>query len=136
MIRSMLMISLTALVLAAQTQTPQPPPQVISHGEGVVSVKPDQVRIQIGVTNQAPTASEAGTQNAKQSAAVIAELKQQLGTAAEYQTANYSLYPNYRTQRDGGNPTAFAKASAFARAWVAAAANACPRTVCSLRIEK
>jgi uncharacterized protein YggE len=104
MIRSMLMVSLTALALSAQT--PQPPPQVVSHGEGVVSAKPDQVRIQIGVTNQAPTASEAGAQNAKRSAAVIAELKQQLGTAAEYQTSNYSLFPNYRTQRDGGgNPT-------------------------------
>jgi uncharacterized protein len=103
MIRSILMISLSAVVLVAQT--PQPPPQVISHGEGIVSAKPDQVRIEIGVTNQSPSASEAGAQNAKQSTAVIAELKQVLGSAAEYQTTNYSLYPTYRTQRDGGNPT-------------------------------
>jgi uncharacterized protein len=103
MIRSMLILSLSALSLVAQT--PQVA-QVVSHGEGVVSAKPDQVRIHIGVTNQAPTAAEAGAQNAKRSAAVIAELKQQLGTAAEFQTSNYSLFPNYRTQRDGGgNPT-------------------------------
>lgn len=79
--------------------------QVVSHGEGIVSAKPDQVRIQIGVTTQAPTANEAGQQNAKQSAAVIAELKQQLGNGAEFQTMNYSLYPTYRTQRDGSKPT-------------------------------
>src|SRR5688572_14782668 len=91
---------LTATVAMAQT-----PAQVVSHGEGVVSARPDQVRIQIGVTTQAPTANEAGQQNAKQSAAVIAELKQQLGNAAEFQTMNYSLYPTYRTQRDGGKPT-------------------------------
>lgn len=91
---------MTAAVAMAQTTA-----QVVSHGQGVVSAKPDQVRIQIGVTTQGPTANEAGQQNAKQSSAVIAELKQQLGNAAEFQTMNYSLYPNYRTQRDGGKPT-------------------------------
>jgi uncharacterized protein len=79
--------------------------QVVAHGEGSVSAKPDQVRIQIGVVTQATTAQEAGTQNAKQSAAVISDLKQLLGTGADFKTANYSLYPNYRTARDGGKPT-------------------------------
>jgi uncharacterized protein YggE len=94
------LFAITAVVMFAQS-----PAQVMSHGEGVVSAKPDQVRIQIGVTTQAPTAAEAGAQNAKQSAAVIAELKQQLGSGAEFQTSNYSLYPTYKTQRDGGKPT-------------------------------
>jgi uncharacterized protein len=98
---TMLMLALASVAAVGQTPTPQ----VVSHGEGVVSAKPDQVRIQIGVTTQAATASEAGAQNAKQSSAVIAELKQQLGTAAEFQTANYSLYPTYKTQRDGSKPT-------------------------------
>jgi uncharacterized protein YggE len=101
--RSMLVFTVSALSLFAQT--PAQVPQVVSHGEGVVSAKPDQVRIHVGVTNQAPTAAEAGAQNAKRSAAVIAELKQSLGTAAEFQTSNYSLHPTYRSQRDGGNPT-------------------------------
>ena len=79
--------------------------QVVAHGEGTASGRPDQVRIQIGVTTQAATAQEAGAQNAKQSAAVIAELKQQLGAGAEFQTMNYSLYPTYRNQRDGAKPT-------------------------------
>jgi hypothetical protein len=78
---------------------------VIAHGEGHVSVRPDQVRIQIGVTTQAATAQEAGTQNAKQSSAVITELKQQLGAEAEFRTTNYSLYPVYRNQTGGGKPS-------------------------------
>jgi uncharacterized protein YggE len=99
-------IFMTASVGMAQVSPAQiPPAHVVSHGEGVVSARPDQVRIQIGVTTQAPTANEAGQQNAKQSAAVIAELKQQIGNAAEFQTMNYSLYPTYRTQRDGSKPT-------------------------------
>jgi uncharacterized protein len=99
---------LLGVVLAVTTLAAQEPvrvPQVIAHGEGVATVRPDQVRIQIGVTTQAPTAQEAGAQNAKQSAAVIAELKQLLGASAELQTANYSLHPMYRSQRDGGKPT-------------------------------
>lgn len=92
-------------VLAAGIAAAQEPARVVAHGEGSATAKPDQVRIQIGVTTQAATAQEAGAQNAKQSAAVIAELKQQLGAGAEYQTSNYSLYPTYRSQRDGGKPT-------------------------------
>jgi uncharacterized protein YggE len=98
-------IILLTTATVAMAQTPPTAAHVVSHGEGTASAKPDQVRIQIGVTTQAQTANEAGAQNAKQSAAVIAELKQQLGTAAEFQTANYSLYPTYRTQKDGGKPT-------------------------------
>ena len=79
--------------------------RVVATGEGEVSIKPDQVRIQIGVTTQAPTAQEAGGQNAKQSAAVISELKQQLGAAAEFQTRNYSLHPMYKYPTGGGKPS-------------------------------
>jgi uncharacterized protein len=92
-------------VVCAITLIAQEPARVVAHGEGEVSVKPDQVRIQIGVTNQAPTAQEAGTQNAKQSSAVITELKQQLGAAAEFQTRNYSLNPMYKYPTGGGKPS-------------------------------
>lgn len=94
-------------VMTLNAQEPMRPeqPRVVAHGEGVVTVRPDQVRIQIGVTTQASTAQEAGTQNAKQSAAVIAELKQQLGAGAEFQTRNYSLHPLYRNPGSGGKPS-------------------------------
>lgn len=94
-----------AVLLTVSAFAAQEPAKVVARGEGSASAKPDEVRIQIGVTTQAATAQEAGAQNAKQSSAVIAELKQQLGTAGEYQTMNYSLHPTYRSQRDGGKPT-------------------------------
>ena len=75
----------------------------MSHGEASASAKPDQVRIQIGVVTQAPTASEAGAQNAKQSSAVISDLKQQAGPSAQIQTSNYSIYPMYRTRVQAAN---------------------------------
>ena len=81
------------------------PARIVAHGEGSASGKPDQVRIQIGVVTQAPTAAEAGAQNAKQSAAVIADLKQQLGSTTEFQTTNYSIYPQYTNPRAGGKPS-------------------------------
>ena len=95
---------LIGIVLAAAVLSGQEPARVVAHGQATASAKPDQVRINIGVTTQAETAQEAGAQNAKQTAAVLAELKQLLGSAAELQTMNYSLHPNYRHQRDGSNP--------------------------------
>jgi uncharacterized protein len=93
------------MLFAVSTFAAEESARVIAHGEAVVSARPDQVRIQVGVVSQAPTAQEAGAQNAKQSSTLIAELKQLLGSGAEFQTMNYSVYPNYRTQRDGGKPT-------------------------------
>lgn len=84
------------------------PPQISTvrgHGESVVSVRPDQVKIDIGVVSQAQTAQAAGAQNAKQVADVLASLKQMLGPTAEIQTIGYSLTPNYRYAKDGGNPS-------------------------------
>jgi uncharacterized protein YggE len=96
---------LLGVVFAITVLAADEPARVVAHGEASVSAKPDMVRILIGVVTQAATAQEAGAQNAKQSAAVIAELKQQLGTTAEFQTMNYSLYPMYRNQRDGAKPS-------------------------------
>ena len=93
---------------AANAQEPlarQPRSTVRSHGEAVVSAKPDRVRVEVGVVSQAPSAQAAADQNAKQLAEVISQLKKGLGPAAEIRTTNYSLHPNYKTNRDGGAPT-------------------------------
>lgn len=74
-------------------------------GEAVVTVKPDQAIIDIGVVTQAATAQAAATQNAQKTDAVIAELKRVLGANADVKTISYSLSPNYRYPRDGGQPT-------------------------------
>ncbi len=81
------------------------PARVVSHGEGLVTAKPDLVRIMIGVTTQASTAAEAGAQNAKQTSAVIADIKQQIGSDGELKTSNYSLYPLYTNPRAGSKPS-------------------------------
>lgn len=72
-------------------------------GEGTATGKPDEVRITIGVTTQAPTAQAASAQNAKQLADALAELRKLLPTA-ELKTAGYSLQPNYRYSKEGGTP--------------------------------
>lgn len=74
-------------------------------GEATVSVPPDQVKIDIGVTTQASGAQEASTQNANQVSVVLAQLRQLLGTNADIKTINYSVTPNYRYPQGGGNPT-------------------------------
>ena len=79
-------------------------PYIRASGEANVSAKPDQARISIGVVTQAASAQEAGTQNAKQTEAVLAQLRKALGTAGEVRTVSYSVTPNYRYPREGGQP--------------------------------
>jgi uncharacterized protein YggE len=92
-------------LLATTAFAADEPARIMSHGEASASAKPDQVRIQIGVVTQASTAAEAGAQNAKQSSAVISDLKQQAGPSAQIQTSNYSIYPMYTNPRPGGKPS-------------------------------
>lgn len=73
-------------------------------GEGVVSVKPDQVTLTLGVVTQASTADVAAAQNAKQLTEVLAQLRKDLGEGADIRTAGYSLNPRY-TRPVNGNPT-------------------------------
>jgi uncharacterized protein YggE len=99
-------IGLGVAVMPAQDNAARMPQRstVRSHGQASVSVKPDQVRVDVGVVSQAPTAQAAGAQNAKQLADVLAELKKALGPAAEIRTTNYSLQPLYKSDRTGSAP--------------------------------
>ena len=102
----MCVLTLSVTVLRAQqnaTRAPQPS-TVRSHGQASVSVKPDQVRVEVGVVSQAPAAQAAAAQNAKQLADVLAELKKALGPTAEIRTTNYSLQPLYKSDRAGSAP--------------------------------
>jgi len=104
-----LAIWLNCLVLGAalhaqETERPAVP-TVRAQGEATVNVRPDQVRVDIGVVTQAQTAAAAAGQNAKQTADVIATLKKALGGDAGIQTSGYSIQPNYRHSRDGSPPT-------------------------------
>ena len=94
------------LPLAAQDQSvKQTRPFVRVTGEASVSAKPDQAEINIGVATQAPTADDAATQNAKQTTAVLAALRDILGPTADIKTVNYSLTPVQRYPPNGGSPT-------------------------------
>ncbi len=91
---------------AAQDPGGRPaPPSIRVTGEATVSARPDQAQIDIGVVTQAPAAQEAAAQNARQADAVQAELRRTLGAGAEIRTASYTITPNYRYPREGGQPT-------------------------------
>ena len=95
------MLALMAASAAAQPPPPGPrPPFVRAGGDAVVSVKPDQARIDIGVLTQASTAQAAASQNAAQLQAVLDKLRAALGTKAEIKSVSYSLAPNYQFLKD------------------------------------
>ncbi|MGH9630861.1 MAG: SIMPL domain-containing protein [Bryobacteraceae bacterium] len=97
---------LTSLTLLyAQETSSRRPPSVRAHGESIVSAKPDQARIHIGVTSEAPTGDAAAAENAKQLASVLDGLKKALGPSAEIKTIAYNIHPIYRHPKDGGAPS-------------------------------
>lgn len=65
-------------------------------GDATVSVKPDQVQVNIGVITEGATAQEAAALNASRMDALLAALKEALGAGGETRTINYSITPNYR----------------------------------------
>lgn len=72
---------------------------VRASGEGVVSVRPDQVRVNVGVTTEASTAQEATESNAAITTRVLDALRQLLGANADIRTLGFSLFP--RTSQAG-----------------------------------
>ena len=92
------MRAIAILLCAAAVVTAQSthPPIVRASGDAGVSAKPDEVRIEIGVITQAETAEMAANANATQTNAMVKELKNLLGSAAELRTFNYSIGPQYR----------------------------------------
>lgn len=80
-------------------------PSIRVTGQATVTVKPDQAEISIGVVTQAQTAQAAAAQNAQKQDSVISELRKALGSGADIKTISYSLSPNYRYPKEGGQPT-------------------------------
>src|SRR5437899_6696159 len=92
-----------SLTLAAQVPATRP----IVHAVGTASVfaTPDQVIIDVTITNRGNTAQDTAAQNATQVAAVIAALTQLLGPTADIRTINYFIGPYYQFPPNGGTPT-------------------------------
>ncbi len=80
-------------------------PSIRVTGEATVKVSPDQALIDIGVVTQAQNAQVAASQNAQKLDATINALRKSLGSDAEIKTISYSVSPNYRYPREGGQPT-------------------------------
>ena len=92
-------------VYAAGQDTDKLPPSIRTNGEATVTATPDRSLIDIGVTTMADTSQAAATQNAQKLETTLARLRQTLGANADIKTINYSLSPNYRYPREGGEPS-------------------------------
>ncbi len=89
---------------AAESNETNSAPSIRTTGDAVVSAKPDQVHINIGLVTQAPTAEAAANQNAAQTTAIIAALRASGAGALQIQTSSYSLDPMYIYPKPGGKP--------------------------------
>lgn len=92
------------MVCPLSAQPVASPSTVRATAEAVVSARPDRARIRIGVITRAPTARQAGTQNAARTEAVLASLRQALGAHADIKTVNYFLGPEYGAPQPSGKP--------------------------------
>jgi uncharacterized protein len=80
-------------------------PSIRVVGEATINAKPDQAELDLGVVSQAPTGQAAAQQNAQKLDAVLEKLRKMLGSGAEIKTLSYSLTPNYRYPKEGGQPS-------------------------------
>jgi uncharacterized protein YggE len=100
-------VCLSAILIAAaglvSAQTSAQQHRVRASGSATVSVKPDQLRLSVGVVTQAATAQESADQNAAQMAKVLSGLKQVLGSTGEIETVSYSVSPVYRYGTGGAS---------------------------------
>src|ERR1043166_3694336 len=80
-------------------------PFVRAMGQASVFASPDQVKVDASVVTQGSTAQEAASHNADQVSAVLASLRNLLGSGADIKTINYSVVPNYKYPQGGGTPT-------------------------------
>lgn len=79
-------------------------PYIRSSGEGVVSVRPDQATIGVGVITQGLTAAAATDANASKAQAILDALRRLLGPNADIRTSSFSVTPNQRFPQGGGVP--------------------------------
>ena len=77
--------------MAAQTTAPS----VQANGSAILTAKPDQAQLDVGVVTNGSTAQDASQQNASLTNTVQAALGKVLGSAGTMQTASYYLTPLY-----------------------------------------
>jgi uncharacterized protein YggE len=98
-------LSLCSGIAAGQTPTlPPPVPSIVVSAEAVITAKPDQAFIEIGVLTQSSTAQAATADNAQRVETTIAAVRKLLDSNAEIKTIGYSVRPVYRYAKEGGTP--------------------------------
>ena len=97
-------LALSAAGLASAQVVTARRPYIRASGEGVVSVKPDQATISVGVITQGLTAAAATDSNAGKAEAILDALRRLLGPNADIRTAYFSVTPNQRFPQGGGVP--------------------------------
>jgi uncharacterized protein YggE len=105
MVALLMLAAPASLALAQERLSKDTLPSISVTGEATVKVSPDQAQINVGVVTQSQNAQAAAAQNAQRLEATISALRKVLGAGAEIKTTNYSLTPNYRYPREGGQPT-------------------------------
>src|SRR5947199_1334653 len=103
MLRWACVLALGIPLPAEQVQLPPAAPYIRVHGEATVSAQPDRMQMDVGVISQGATSQAAGEANAKQSNAVVEQLRK-LVPAANIKTVNFSVNPNYQYPADGAPP--------------------------------
>ena len=93
-------------VSPASAQTPAAPVSSIRvTGDAKVTVRPDRVLIDIGVSTRAAQSQEAASQCARQVDAVLAAVRKATGPTVDLKTISYSLNPTYQYHPKGEEPT-------------------------------
>ena len=99
------MVLVWGLPLLAQQPTVTPAvPYIRVHGEATVSAQPDRMQMDVGVISQGATSQAAADANAKQSSAVVEQLRKMV-PAGSIKTVNFSVNPNYQYPKDGSPPS-------------------------------
>jgi hypothetical protein len=78
--------------------------RVIVTGESTVQAQPDTAVVTVAVVTQNSSASEAQSENASKTDAVVRAVKAATGTGAEVKTGGYTLQPQY-AYKEGAPPT-------------------------------
>lgn len=99
------MLGICLLPAAAQQSSNKLPPSITTTGESIVTAKPDRAQIDIGVVSQAATSEAAVADNAQKVEATLAKLRQVLGSNSDIKTISYTVSPNYRYPKEGGEPS-------------------------------
>jgi uncharacterized protein YggE len=79
-------------------------PYVRSSGEGIVTIRPDQASVSLGVITQGATAAAATDGNASKAGAIMDALRRLLGQTADIRTVSFTVSPVQRFPANGGLP--------------------------------